>query len=89
MNSVPTFLLIGGKQVPVPRYIKQKLRLRLGISDEEAQAEWKAEMYNMRLRLKASKTEFSLSSLFEVENRQSLINQDAKLKLFYQKEKLL
>lgn len=89
INSIPSELTRQGRSLPVPRYIKNKLRERLGVSKEEAQAEWKSEMYDMRLRLKNSKTVFSLEDLYEEENRQSLLNQDAKIKLFYEKEKLL
>jgi len=89
LQTVPKHLLINGKKVPVPRYMKIKLRQHLGISNEEAQQDWKDEMYSMRLRAKNSKTAVTLPALYEEENRQSLINQDAKLKLFYEEEKLL
>lgn len=89
LNDVPSYFLYQGKQVPVPRYIKIRLRQQLGICDEEAQAEWKSKMYDMRVRLKNSQTAFSLEDLYEEENGQSLLNQDARIKLFYEKEKLL
>lgn len=89
LSKVPSYLMIDGKKVPVPRYMKIKLRQNLGISDEEAKKDWEEKMYFMRLRAKNSKTALTITRLYEEENRQSLLNQDAKLKLFYKKENLL
>lgn len=92
LNDVPDHFVYQGKPVPVPRYIKNKLRQKLGISNEESQAEWKADMrilsqsYQNSQAFKEGK---SLKSFWLEENRQTLLNQDARLKLFYEKEKLL
>lgn len=88
LNSIPPYLTLNGKKVPIPRYVKKKIRKELGISDEQAQAEWKAEMFDMRCRLKNSPEAFSLEQLYQEENYQELLNQSAKLRIFKEKEKL-
>lgn len=89
LNQVPTVLYMNGKQIPVPRYMKAKLYAHYQVSKEEQQAQWQEDMLLMRYRARNSKTAPSIERLYEEENRQSLLNQDARLKLFYEKEKLL
>lgn len=89
LNDIPSYLLFDGKKIPVPRYLKSKLKLQLGISDEEARKEYDEEMLALRWRARNSKTCPSVSALYVEENRQSLLNQNKRLKLFFEKEKLL
>lgn len=89
LNDVPDYLVVSGQKVPVPRYIKKKVRERLGIDVSESTQKWEGEMLAMQSRQMEIKEGISITDLYIKEKRQSLLNQDAKIKLFFQKEKLL
>jgi len=89
LNDVPSSILVNGRPCPVPRYLKSKVREQLGITQSEGRLRWEDEMYGMQIRQMGYKEGISISDLYAKEKRQSLLNQSAKLKLFYDKEKLL
>lgn len=89
LNDVPDYLVLSEQKVPVPRYIKNKVRERLGIETTEAKIKWEGEMLAMQSRQMEIKEGISIPALYAKEKRQSLLNQDAKLKLFFEKERLL
>lgn len=89
LNDVPDYLVVSQQKVPVPRYIKKKVRERLGIEVSESRVKWEGEMQAMRSRQMDYGSSISVTDLYKEEKRQTLLNQSAQLKMFYEKEKLL
>lgn len=89
LNDVPDYLVVSEQKVPVPRYIKKKVRERLGIENPESKILWEGEMQAMQIRQMADKSNPSIYEVYQKEKRQTLLNQSASLKLFYQENKLL
>ncbi|AZL82710.1 replication initiator protein [Apis mellifera associated microvirus 37] len=89
LNDIPSLITVNDRKVPVPRYLKRKVREKLGITHTLGTQRWQDEMYGMQVRQMDYSEGISITDLYQKEKRQALLNQSAKLKLFYEKEKLL
>lgn len=89
LNDLPDYLVVSGQKVPVPRYIKNKVRERLGIENTEGKRRWLDEMYGLQVCQMEIKEGVSITEVYKTQKKQSLLNQNAKLKQFFDKEKLL
>lgn len=105
LNDLPPYVVVNGRKVPIPRYLKNKVRAALGINQplpayssvsryyqsletlSDSRRRWLNEMF--ALQICSKDTSLSISDQWKKENRQSLLNQSAKMKLFFEKEKLL
>lgn len=90
-GDVPSFLLIGSRRVPLPRYLLAKLRQEAGFSDEYVQALKSEKTYTQSLELSSvfqNSPSFDLREAYNTTVAQKIASTEGRYKIWQSKRSL-